>query len=81
MRSDPALAGHRSSESGKTLLATGLAVGAIGAAGALLGAVCPLCVIATPTLLGLGVVQTIRGRWLAAKAGAAPPQGSARTDP
>lgn len=81
MRPDPVLAAHRSVTSGKSLLATGLAVGAIGAAGALLGAVCPLCVIATPTLLGLGVVQTLRGRWLAARAAAVPPLDSARTEP
>lgn len=52
---------------GTTLLMTGLAVGAVGAAGALLGAVCPLCVVATPALLSLGVVQKLRGRWLAAR--------------
>ena len=33
------------------------------AAGAALGAVCPLCVVATPALLGLGVVQKLRARF------------------
>jgi len=44
-----------------TLLAGGASAGAIGAAGLLLtGAVCPLCIIATPILLGVGMVQRIR---------------------
>jgi hypothetical protein len=37
-----------------TLLGAGVGVGVLGAAGALAGAVCPLCVVFTPVLLGSG---------------------------
>lgn len=38
-----------------TLLATGAGIAAIGVAGAVLGgAVCPVCVVAAPALLGIG---------------------------
>jgi hypothetical protein len=53
-------AANRTNDTGNDLLRTGLMVGAIGVGGALLGAVCPLCVVATPTLLGLGAVQKLR---------------------
>jgi hypothetical protein len=56
------------STSGTDFLRMGLSVGAIGVVGAALGAVCPLCVVATPTLLGLGAVQKIRGLVLARQA-------------
>ena len=50
-------------ENGNTLLMAGTTVGAVGAAGALLaGAVCPLCIIATPLLLGTGLVRKLRNR-------------------
>lgn len=51
----------QASTSGTDFLRMGLSVGAIGLAGAALGAVCPLCVVATPTLLGLGAIQKLRG--------------------
>lgn len=44
-----------------SLLAAGASAGAIGAAGALItGAVCPLCIIATPILLGVGFLKRMR---------------------
>ncbi|MBN8231264.1 hypothetical protein JYK02_27470 [Corallococcus macrosporus] len=49
--------------SGNELLASGLGVGAVGALGALVtGAVCPLCIVATPALLAVGLVQKWRAR-------------------
>lgn len=51
---------NRAHHTAHDLLRAGLAVGAIGAGGALLGAVCPLCVVATPALLGLGALQKLR---------------------
>lgn len=45
---------------GTTFLATGAGVAAIGLAGAALGAVCPLCVIAAPAVAGFGLVQRLR---------------------
>lgn len=53
---------------GGDFLKLGLTIGAMGVAGAALGAVCPLCVVATPTLLGLGAVQKLRGLVLARRA-------------
>lgn len=48
---------------GNICIGTGLGVGALGAAGAaVLGAVCPVCIVATPLLIGAGVVQHIRAR-------------------
>lgn len=42
------------------LLAAGLGIGAFGVLGALVGsAVCPVCVVATPALLGAGLYK----RW------------------
>lgn len=54
---------------GNSLLAYGLTVGAVGLAGAAVGAVCPLCVVAAPALLGLGVAQKLRARLLSARRG------------
>ena len=59
---------HRASAAGNDLLRIGLSVGAIGLAGAALGAVCPVCVVATPALVGLGAVQKLRGLLLARRA-------------
>jgi hypothetical protein len=58
----------KASQSGTEMLITGLGIGAMGLAGAALGAVCPLCVVATPTLLSLGVGQKLRAKWLERKA-------------
>lgn len=58
----------KASQSGTEMLITGLGVGAMGLAGAALGAVCPLCVVATPALLSLGVGQKLRAKWLERKA-------------
>ena len=47
-----------SRSSANNLLAAGASAGAIGTAGALItGAVCPLCIVATPVLLGVGLVK------------------------
>lgn len=44
-------------------LAMGGAIGAIGvASAALFGAVCPVCIVATPALLGLGAYKRFKGR-------------------
>lgn len=49
---------------GNQLLGLGLGVGAWGAAsGVLLGAVCPVCVVAAPALVGVGLVR----RWQAGR--------------
>lgn len=58
--------------SGTELLTLGLTVGVVGVAGAALGAVCPLCVVATPTLLGLGAIQKLRGWVLGRRATVSP---------
>lgn len=55
-------------EQGNHFLTLGASIGAMGLAGAALGAVCPLCVVATPALLGLGAVQKLRGVLLARRA-------------
>ena len=52
---------------GNGLIASGLGVGAVGALGALVvGAACPLCIVATPALVGAGLVQKWRERRKAA---------------
>jgi len=51
---------------GNQLLGLGLGVGAWGAAsGVLLGAVCPVCVVAAPALVGVGLLR----RWQAGRSG------------
>lgn len=55
-------------EQGNHYLTLGASIGAMGLAGAALGAVCPLCVVATPAFLGLGAVQKLRGLFLAKRA-------------
>jgi len=59
---------QRSDQSGNDFLKAGLLVGAMGAAGALLGAVCPLCVVLTPALVGAGAVQKLRAQLLGRRA-------------
>jgi hypothetical protein len=45
------------------LLGMGATVGVVGVAGAvLLGATCPLCVVAAPALLGAGLVERLRAK-------------------
>ena len=57
-------------DQGTELIATGLGIGAFGAiSAALLGAVCPICIVATPALVGAGLYK----RWGAAPR--APPGG------
>ena len=49
--------------SANNLLAAGASAGAVGTAGLLItGAVCPLCIIATPLLLGAGIVKRISAK-------------------
>ena len=56
-------------ESTEFLLA-GAGVGAIGVVGAIVGAAaCPICVVATPALLGVGLYKRWRERVQAAAAG------------
>lgn len=58
-------------------LTMGLGIGAIGAMGALVGAaVCPVCVVATPALLGVGLYKRWKERTEVAEAapGASPEQ-------
>jgi hypothetical protein len=51
---------EESRSTANNLLAAGASAGAIGTAGALIGgAVCPLCIIATPVLLGAGLVKRL----------------------
>lgn len=51
---------------GNQLLGLGLGVGAWGAAtGLLVGAVCPICVVAAPALVGAGLLR----RWQAGRSG------------
>ena len=48
-------------DTGNTCLVAGFGIGALGVTGAVTaGAVCPLCVIATPALLGIGAFQKLR---------------------
>ncbi|MBI2393888.1 MAG: hypothetical protein HYV09_30230 [Deltaproteobacteria bacterium] len=50
-------------DDGRDLLGAGVAVGAIGVLGAITGAaLCPVCVIATPALLGYGAYKNIKAR-------------------
>ena len=58
----------RANAMGSDLLKVGLSVGALGVAGAALGAVCPACVVATPALLGFGLLQKLRGVFLRRRA-------------
>jgi hypothetical protein len=51
---------------GNDMILTGAGIGAIGVAGAVfLGATCPICVVATPALIGVGLFQKWRARRLA----------------
>jgi hypothetical protein len=52
------------------LLVAGLGIGTLGAVSAIVGAaVCPICVVATPALLGVGLYK----RWREHAAESAPP--------
>jgi hypothetical protein len=45
------------------LIGAGVGIGAFGAAtAAAFGAVCPVCVVATPLLIGAGVVKRVRAK-------------------
>lgn len=57
---------------GTTWLVTGAGVAVAGLAGAALGAVCPLCVIAAPAAAGFGFVQRFRAWRGRASAGVVP---------
>ena len=59
---------QRANAAGTDLLTIGASVGAIGLAGVALGAVCPACVVATPALLGFGLLQKLRAFFLSNKA-------------
>lgn len=67
MSDEAAPKGRESTE----LIVAGLGIGAIGAVGAIVGAAaCPICVVATPALLGAGLYKRWRER-TAARAEAA----------
>jgi hypothetical protein len=55
-------------QQGKEWLAAGLGIGAMGVVGAVAGAVCPVCVVATPAFLGAGLVRTLWSKHLEKKA-------------
>ena len=59
---------QRANAAGTDLLTIGASVGAIGLAGVALGAVCPACVVATPALLGFGLLQKLRAFFLSKRA-------------
>ena len=49
---------NRAGRSANEFLVAGTALGAVGTVGALAtGAVCPICIVATPLLLGIGLLQ------------------------
>jgi hypothetical protein len=53
---------EREREAG-TMIATGIGIGALGAAMAAVGgAICPVCVVAGPALVGLGAFRRWRAR-------------------
>ncbi len=60
-------------QQGKEWLTAGLGVGAIGVLGALAGAVCPVCVVATPALVGAGLARLGWAKHLQKRAVAALP--------
>jgi hypothetical protein len=61
-----------------TMLAGGATIAAIGIAGAIAGgAVCPVCVVAAPLLLGIGVARKIRAAKRKARAEDAAPLNEA----
>ena len=52
---------NQARKDGNAFLASGVGIGAFGVvSGALLGAVCPVCVVATPALIGAGVYKRLR---------------------
>ncbi len=52
-------------EQGNAYLGYGLGIGALGVVASVVGlAVCPVCVVATPALLGAGVYKRLRARRL-----------------
>ena len=55
---------EKAENASNTLIVCGLSVGALGAGAALLsGAVCPLCLVATPALLGGGIVMKLKEKY------------------
>jgi len=52
---------RRESEEANALLASGAGIAALGVIGAIVGgAVCPVCVVVAPALLGLGAIRKLR---------------------
>lgn len=48
---------------GNTCIGLGIGVGALGAGSAILsGAVCPLCYVVAPALIGVGIIRRRQGR-------------------
>lgn len=65
----PSTTGRHERAEGNELLGAGLGIGAFGvASGVLLGAVCPLCVVAAPALVGAGIYKRFAARRRAKRA-------------
>jgi hypothetical protein len=64
------------------LLVAGLGIGTLGAVSAIVGAaVCPICVVATPALLGVGLYKRWKEYTAEAAANGEPAEGTPRADP
>jgi hypothetical protein len=64
------------------LLVAGLGIGTLGAVGAIVGAAaCPICVVATPALLGVGLYKRWKEHTAEAKATREPAEGTPGADP
>jgi len=60
---EPSTTPREERSQGNKLLGAGLGIGAFGmGSGALLGAVCPLCVVAAPALVGAGIYKHLGAR-------------------
>jgi hypothetical protein len=67
---------------GNDMILSGVGVGAIGVAGAVfLGAACPICVVATPALIGVGLFQKWRARRLPSPLVIADPPNDEQAEP
>lgn len=65
---NPQVSADKMATEGNQCIAMGLGVGGLGTAAALtVGAVCPLCLIVAPGLLGVGILQRFKARWLRKK--------------
>jgi hypothetical protein len=64
------------------LLVAGLGIGTLGAVSAIVGAaVCPICVVASPALLGVGLYKRWKEHTAEAAANGEPAEGMPRSEP